>query len=148
MVWIHTSSAAQAKLRMGLTGSYTTEVSTSMSDPGALQVGDWIRLDVQITVPVDYTTSSTDQGLTVRIDNSAGSAPAYFDDLLFYPVDGSFSGAVWDERSGRMTDAIGPEGFLTRYTYAADGSVILVEQETENGFSKVQENSFGFAKPF
>ena len=148
VAWVHTSSPNTARLKANLTGSYTVEASMARNDAAALTVGDWIRLEVRIAVPGDFTTSAPGQGLTVRLDNSAGGSAAYFDDLILYPIDASFSGALWDERRGLLKTAIDQEGFLTEYAHDAAGTVTEVRQETENGKHLAQKSEVVFKKPF
>jgi len=148
IAWVHASSPANARLLAQLTGNYTTEASMARGSSDALVVGDWIRLDVRIAVPLDFTAGGSTDGLTVRLDNSGGTGTAYFDDLLVYPIDASINGAVWDERRGLLKEAINQEGFLTRYTHDAAGSIIKVHQETERGMHLVQRSETSFQKPF
>lgn len=147
VAWVHASSPNAAKLKANLTGSYTVEASMTRNDAAALTVGDWVRLEVRIAVPGDFTASG-DQGLTVRQDNSSGGTAAYFDDLILYPIDAGFSGAVWDERRALMKSAIGQEGFVTEYTHDAAGTVLEVRQETEAGKKLVEKSEVVFRKPF
>lgn len=148
IAWVHESSPVQAGLLMDLSGSHTASVHMNKNDAEALHVGEWIRLEARVTVPDGFTTSSPGQGLKVRLTNSSGAQPAYFDDLLLYPVDATIAGACWDEARGLMVAGIGPEGFITRYVHAPDGQVIEVHQETENGVRLVERSEVGFKRSF
>lgn len=148
IAWVHTSSPNDAQLSATLIGSDNIIVGMGKSSAQAITVGDWVRLEVRIPVPSDFTISSEDEGLTVRLTNSHGSTPAYFDDLLVYPVDGGISGAIWDERRGLLKESIGQEGFLTRQTHDAAGNVTMVEQETENGMRVVQRSEVAYQRTF
>jgi hypothetical protein len=144
--WVHRTSPVDAKLRLSVSGSYTITVYMRKDDPSALVVGDWVRLDVRIAVPDDLVATDG-QGLTLLLEGGTGGA-AHFDDVLLYPVDAQVSAACWNMKRGTMTEAISPEGFVTRYTHDASGSVIKVEQETERGMHPVSEIEVGYAKPF
>ena len=117
-------------------GGSSLSVSKDKSDEG-LVLGDWKRLEVQLTVPDDYTTGSGNDDLRVRLYVTAGIG--YFDDLRVQPLDSKVEGMVYDHRTGWLTHSLNNDNVGAMYEYDPMGRAIRVYSETEEGFIKQVE---------
>ena len=139
-VWVNNSSARYTGIEILLEGSWSggssLSVSKDKSDEG-LVLGDWKRLEVQLTVPDDYTTGSGNDDLRVRLYVTAGIG--YFDDLRVQPLDSKVEGMVYDHRTGWLTHSLNNDNVGAMYEYDPMGRAIRVYSETEEGFIKQVE---------
>lgn len=149
-VWVHNTSSPLAKISMTLTGKYknstvtvNSTVSIAKNDPSNITVGNWTLMTLTIDVPIAYLESSGE--LKVYLSNT-GSNTAYFDDLNFHPVDATFSGFVYDTKTGWLSAEVNNEDFATFYEYDAVGRIINVSKETILGISKVAETEYHFSR--
>lgn len=153
-VWIHKNSPAAAALYVTLDGSthsgaYSQTKSVAKSDANNITVGDWILISLTIDVPADYVESGGSLNDLRVYCNNAGSTPAYYDDLSVRPVDGTISGNVIDEATGRTLAVLDAYDFATRYVYDDAGRVreIWVESATE-GWKLKQRYSYNFKRTY
>lgn len=151
LVWVHVSSPATAKIKITVDGTsggvaYNQTVSMQANDANAVTIGNWKLLKVDIKVPADYTsTGGTNNDVRVVLESTSGVA--YFDDLLFYPVEGSASGKVYDPDTGRILFDITPSGYATGYIYDAAGRILEIWQEIPgSGYKKIKRNQYNLAR--
>lgn len=140
-VWVHNSSARYAGIEMLLEGTWTGGTSLSVkkerNDDG-LVLGEWKRLEVQLTVPEDYQNNgSGNNDLRVRLYADAGVG--YFDDMRVQPLDSRVEAMVFDKRTGWMTYSLNNDNVAIAYKYDPMGGVSKIYAETEDGFTKQLE---------
>ncbi len=151
-VWVHKSSPVTARLAINIKGVSTTSspinttVDVYKNNAANVQVGDWILMKCQLTIPanLDYTAATylVPPDLTVFIDNGVGGV-AYFDDLMFSPVDIPISGNVFDMRTSRLIAVLDGENFATFMNYDAAGRVTSIYKETKDyGVKKISETEY------
>ncbi len=100
--------------------------------PSGQIIDGWQRIEAVITVPTAATG--------INIELSAASGVAFFDDIRFYPFDGSMMSYVYDPISLRLMAELDERNYATLYEYDEEGKLIRVKKETERGVMTIQEN--------
>ncbi|MGE0562545.1 MAG: hypothetical protein AB7O47_12070 [Flavobacteriales bacterium] len=153
-VWVHKNSPKEAKLVFSLDGSdgLGNDVSEYKSirkdDADAVQIGDWIQLNLTFTIPANYISAGGPLGLNdMRVYMwNTGSSSAYYDDLVIHPADAQFTGYVYDERLGLVKAVISNDNFYTRFEHDNSGEVISTFKETQNGDKIVKSTNYNFKR--
>lgn len=152
-VWVHKSSPVNARLAINIKGVSTTSspinntVDVYKNNAANIQVGDWILMKCQITIPANLSYASATYlvppDLTVFVDNAASSGISYFDDLMFNPIDIPISGNVFDMRTSRLIAVLDGENFATFMNYDAAGRPTSIYKETKDyGIKKISETDY------
>jgi len=142
-VWVHKDSPNEAQLVFSLNGNVTIYKSIRKDNSEALQIGDWIQLNLTFTVPQNYVSGTGNNDFRVYLNNT-GTTDAYFDDFVVHPVDAQFSGYVYDERLGLVKAVISNDNFYTRFEHDNTGSVIATYKETKNGEKVIATTDYNF----
>ena len=141
-VWVHEDSPNNAALYLVLSGSSNVTKFIQKNDVTAVQVGEWILLNLDIDVPAGFTSGSE-----LRVYVMPGTGTAYFDDLRFHPVDAVMNSWVYNVKTGRKTAALDNNNFATVYKYDEAGRIKEVWQEIEGvGLKKIQRKEYNFAR--
>jgi hypothetical protein len=101
-------------------------------------IDGWQRLEGIIDVPI----SATDIHITLE----ANSNDAVFDDIRFYPNDGSMMSYVYDPISLKLVAELDERNYATFYEYDEEGKLIRIKKETEKGTMTIQENRDNIVK--
>jgi hypothetical protein len=141
-VWVHESSPIEAQLVCVLDGNTPLTKSIRKDSPEGLVIGEWIQLNIIVSVPDNYT-SSAGNDFTVYIENP-GNGIAYFDDLVIHPVDAPFTGYIYDERLGLIKAVVNNENFYTRFEHDNAGNIIKTYKETRNGEKIISTSDYNF----
>ena len=147
-VWVHKDSPDEAKLVFSLDGNVSDYKSIRKDDVDAIQIGDWVQLNLTFTIPANYVSSGGPLGLNdmrVYMWNN-GSSSAYYDDLVIHPVDAQFTGYVYDERLGLVKAVISNDNFYTRFEHDNSGEVISTFKETQYGDKIVKSSDYNFKR--
>lgn len=118
-----------AQIGISFTGSSVTY--SHLLPTGAI-IDGWQRIEDEITIPSTATA--------LNIDLKAIGGVAYFDDIRFFPVDGSMMSYVYDPISLRLMAELDERNYATLYEYDEEGKLIRVKKETERGVMTIQEN--------
>jgi hypothetical protein len=118
-----------ARIGISFTGS---SVTYSHIAPSGAIIDGWQRIEEEITIPSTATA--------LKIDLKAIGGVAYFDDIRFFPVDGSMMSYVYDPISLRLMAELDERNYATLYEYDEEGKLIRVKKETERGVMTIQEN--------
>jgi YD repeat-containing protein len=151
IVWVSTSSPNQAYIKSEVYGvvsgsSYSSTATMYANDANAITIGNWKKLSFDFEVPEGITTSGgTDVAITIGVLNGYGTA--YFDDLMFYPVESTLNANVYNYGTGRVVAKLDALGFSTLYTYDAEGKVLETYREIPGvGTKLVQRNSYNYSR--
>jgi hypothetical protein len=114
------------------TGSSTTSVYTV--NPTIIHpiVDDWQLMTLEFTTPSDVDF------IDVALYSDDGSI-VYFDDVRFFPFDGSMKTYVYDPVTLRFVAELDERHFATIYEYDEEGKLMRVKKETERGVMTIQE---------
>jgi hypothetical protein len=123
------TSYTKGALEVSFEGS--SQVVQPMLPSGAI-IDGWQRIESELQIPSDAT------GL--RIQLQANGADVLFDDIRFFPVDGSMMSYVYDPVSLRLMAELDERNYATLYEYDEEGKLIRVKKETERGIMTIQEN--------
>ncbi|PXY46482.1 hypothetical protein DMB68_04725 [Flavobacterium hydrophilum] len=113
--------------------------------PSGAIIDGWQRIIGILEIPPIPTL---DPNATIKIDlNCNGNAiSCYFDDIRFYPYEGSLKSFVYDEDTQRLMAELDENNYATFYEYDLEGGLIRVKKETEKGIYTIQETRSSTAK--
>lgn len=123
-----TTSYSNASIGVSFSGSAST---FSLSPSGRI-IDGWQRIEGVVNIPF----AATD----IHLSFETTSGDAYFDDIRFYPLDGSMISYVYDPINLRLLAQLDERNFATFYEYDEEGKLIRVKKETERGVMTIQEN--------
>lgn len=141
-VWVHSSSDDDATLSASFPGATTVVVAKSATTN--ITVGDWIQMNIDITVSATPTDGDL---LTVYLESPNGNA--FFDDLRVHPVDASMATTVYESATNRIVAKLDANNFATVYKYDAGGRVLEIWQEIEGkGLKRMKKYQYNYARTF
>tara|TARA_Y100001978_G_C23699139_1_gene439616 strand:- start:1654 stop:2679 length:1026 start_codon:yes stop_codon:yes gene_type:complete len=112
--------------------SFPGSTQTAMLTPKGSIIDGWQRIEEVIEVPLNAT------GIDIQLTVFSGIG--YFDDIRFYPVDGSMKSFVYDPETLRLMAELDERNYATLYEYDEEGVLIRVKKETEKGIMTLKEN--------
>lgn len=124
----YTSSYMNSALTISFTGDPTTYTLTPVGEI----IDGWQRIEGKISIPA----AATD----ISISLVANNVDAFFDDIRFFPFDGSMMSYVYDPESLRLMAELDERNYATLYEYDEEGKLVRVKKETERGIMTIQEN--------
>ena len=121
-----------------------TGIKTITCVPSGTIIDGWQRIIGILEIP----PITLDPNANIKIDlNCNGTTTAcYFDDIRFYPYDGSLKSFVYDEDTQRLMAELDENNYATFYEYDLEGGLIRVKKETEKGIYTIQETRSNTAK--
>ncbi|PXY42190.1 hypothetical protein DMB65_02850 [Flavobacterium cheongpyeongense] len=122
-----------------------TVIKTITCAPSGTIIDGWQRIIGILEIP---PIPILDANANIKIDlNCSGTSPnCYFDDIRFYPYDGSLKSFVYDEDTQRLIAELDENNYATFYEYDLEGGLIRVKKETEKGIYTIQETRSSTAK--
>ncbi|WP_269237355.1 hypothetical protein [Flavobacterium flavigenum] len=113
--------------------------------PSGAIIDGWQRIIGILEIPpitLDYYNA------TIKIDlNCSGNTTScYFDDIRFYPYEGSLKSFVYDEDTQKLMAELDENNYATFYEYDLEGGLIRIKKETEKGIYTIQETRSSTAK--
>ncbi len=118
-------------------------ISIATCYPSGAIIDGWQRIIGILQIPVTTLTADAKIQIDLKCD---GSAPCYFDDIRFYPYDGSLKSFVYDEDTQQLMAELDENNYATFYEYDLEGGLIRVKKETEKGVFTIQETRSSTAK--
>ncbi len=112
--------------------SYTNNSQVDQLFPQGVIIDGWQRIEGQIEIPASATN------LSIQLKSNGGDV--FFDDIRFFPKDGSMMSYVFDPISLRLMAELDERNYATFYEYDEEGKLIRVKKETERGIMTIQEN--------
>ncbi|TNF48836.1 MAG: hypothetical protein EP305_04495 [Bacteroidetes bacterium] len=109
----------------------TNQTLSPMLPSGAI-IDGWQRIESEFEIPIGST------GINIAL--IANGEDIYFDDIRFFPIDGSMMSYVYDPISLRLMAELDERNYATLYEYDEEGKLIRVKKETERGIMTIQEN--------
>lgn len=125
---INTVTYTNASMEISFTGGGTPY---NLAPSGRI-IDGWQRIEGVVEVP----TLASAAHLTLQ----TATGDAYFDDIRFYPLDGSMRSYVYDPINLRMVAELDERNYATFYEYDEEGKLIRIKKETERGIMTIQEN--------
>lgn len=129
------SNYSNSALKISFEGS-STEFNLT---PKGQIIDGWQRIEGEIDIPTDATFIHVDYEAT-------GNYDCYFDDIRFFPIDGSMMSYVYDPTTLRLMAQLDERNYATMYEYDEEGKLIRVKKETERGIMTIQENRDNIVK--
>lgn len=93
----------------------------------------WQRVYEHFTIP------SNCESLVVSM-HANGSESSFFDDIRLYPKDGAMTSYVYHPHTLRLSATLDANNFASFYEYDAEGGLVRVKKETEEGIVTLQES--------
>lgn len=118
--------------------SFQNSQSTYTFTPSGRIIDGWQRVEGELIIP------NSAQSIEITLDVSQGDA--FFDDIRFFPFDGSMMSYVYDPISLRLMAELDERNYATFYEYDEEGKLIRVKKETEKGVMTIQENRDNITK--
>lgn len=112
--------------------SFSNEAGTYTFAPSGRIIDGWQRIEGVVDVPAGAAD------IHLALQTAAGKA--YFDDIRFYPLDGSMISYVYDPANLRLMAQLDERNYATFYEYDEEGKLIRIKKETERGIMTIQEN--------
>lgn len=106
--------------------------STSYFLPSGQVIDGWQRIEGIYTIPPTATN------FELKLEVISGSY--LFDDVRFFPFDGSMISYVYDPINLRLLAELDERNYAKIYEYDEEGKLIRVKKETEKGIMTIQEN--------
>jgi hypothetical protein len=82
----------------------------------------------------------TENSGTVQIALKSNSGNVLFDDIRFFPKDGSMKCFVYDPVAMRLVAELDERHFATLYEYDEEGALLRIKKETSRGIMTIQES--------
>ena len=101
--------------------------------PSGQIIDGWQKIEGVISIPPPAT------GIKIIMAAGPGTT-VYFDDIRFFPTDGSMMSYVYDPQSLRLIAELDERNYATFYEYDEEGKLVRVKKETERGVMTIQEN--------
>jgi len=100
--------------------------------PAGRIINGWQRVEGEIDVPA--SAEVLELSLVAATD-----VTTWFDDVRVHPVDGNMASYAYDQRSMRLLGQLDENNYATIYEYDAEGTLIRVKKETEEGIKTLKE---------
>lgn len=124
-----TISYTKPSIKIHFDGNST--VAYTITTQGKI-IDGWQKMEAFIEIPT--TANSIELKFVVSSDT------AFFDDVRFFPTDGSMMSYVYDPTSLRLMAELDERNYATLYEYDEEGKLIRIKKETEKGIMTIQEN--------
>jgi hypothetical protein len=124
---VGTLNYSNSKIAVTFNGSAPTNLV-----PSGQIIDGWQRIEGELVIPAGSTT------ISVALTNMSGVS--FFDDIRFFPFDGSMMSYVYDPETLRLVAELDERNYATFYEYDEEGKLIRVKKETERGVMTIQEN--------
>ncbi|MEN9303795.1 MAG: hypothetical protein RL264_2224 [Bacteroidota bacterium] len=134
--WIQEKNLSQTVLSYTNTSiivQFTGNSSQFTLVPAGKIIDGWQRIEGVIDIPSDANE------LKLSFISTAAQG-AYFDDVRFFPTDGSMMAYVYDPITLRLKAELDERNYATIYEYDEEGKLVRVKKETEKGIMTIQEN--------
>lgn len=112
--------------------TFTDDATSYNLTPTGRIIDGWQQIQQVIEIPAPATE--------IHLALKSGGVDAYFDDVRFYPLDGSMLSYVYDPSNLRLVAQLDERNYATFYEYDEEGKLIRVKKETERGVMTIQEN--------
>ena len=109
----------------GVTVTLNTKVSKS--------IDGWRKIEVEFSVPMNSTS-----GMSIKFTNSE-STNMFIDDIRIHPFDANMKSFVYDVKTLKPLAELDENNFATFYVYDAEGQLIKIKKETEEGIKTISE---------
>jgi hypothetical protein len=152
--WVNTSNLSKARINITVNGTIvsgggSSGLSTSFSANSISNlvstIGNWALLQIDFELPENLIIGTSDV-FKIDLASSDGSA-VVFDDFQFHPVESDFNANIYNPHNGRLIANIDANGFATKYTYDAAGTLLEVWKEIPSvGLKKIKSYTYNFAR--
>lgn len=139
--WVREIHAQQVvSYSSGIEIEFTTDNGNSLNTPIVFQpkgavIEGWQRIVGILEIPLNYENNNINIRLTCQ-----GNQECYFDDIRFYPYNGTMKSFVYDEGSKKLLAELDENNYATYYEYDNEGGLVRVKKETERGVYTIQES--------
>lgn len=123
----------EAEIKVQFFNSNGTNISSQLYNTAGEVIDGWQKIEGVVSVPINATR--------IQIVLNPNSAKThYYDDVRFFPLDGSMISYVYDQRTLRLVAELDDRNYATLYEYDNEGKLIRVKKETEKGIMTIKES--------
>lgn len=116
-------------------GSLLSTAPIFQFQPSGSIIEGWQRIVGILEIPAGYENNS------IQIElKCIGAQESYFDDIRFYPYNGTMKSFVYDEGTKKLLAELDENNYATFYEYDQEGGLIRIKKETERGVFTIQES--------
>lgn len=134
--WVKEKDASNTVLTytgISIEVTYSGNATVHNFIPSGRIIDGWQRIEGIVDIPSNANT--------MHIQFKVNSPKeAYFDDVRFFPNDGSMMSYVYDPVTLRLRAELDERNYATLYEYDEEGKLVRVKKETEKGIMTIQEN--------
>jgi hypothetical protein len=123
-----------AQVKIGTVSDYGTSNFQIIGQLIGNVIDGWQLMEGMFSIPALCTD------FTIQL-RAVGSIPIYYDDIRFFPVEGSMKSYVYDPVTLRYVAELDERHFATFYEYDEEGKLKRVKKETERGVMTIQEST-------
>lgn len=123
-----------------ITLSYTGSATTETFHPAGSIIEGWQRYEAVFTIPATATA------ISVSLNNSSGTIPAYFDDVRIHPFNANMKSFVYHSSNLRLMSELDENNYASFYEYDDDGTLTRVKKETQRGVKTITETRSAIQK--
>jgi len=118
-------------------------MSTTILEPTGPVIDGWQKVTGSFVIP-----NNVDLKLKVEFfaDPSSSFNYAYLDDVRIQPLSSQMKSFVYDHSTLRLMAELDENNYATYYEYDAEGQLLRIKKETEQGVMTLQESRNGIAK--
>lgn len=103
--------------------------------PSGSIIDGWQRIVGVLEIPVGF------ENYFIQIElKCIGAQESYFDDIRFYPYNGTMKSFVYDEGTKKLLAELDENNYATFYEYDQEGGLVRIKKETERGVFTIQES--------
>ncbi|MES2544818.1 MAG: hypothetical protein V4548_08025 [Bacteroidota bacterium] len=128
-----------------LQGTFSLPTGTKDFFPSGAVIDGWQRIVGIIDIPA-FPNPTDNPSIVLELICGVTGIDCYFDDIRFFPYNGSLKSFVYDEQTKRLLAELDENNYSTFYEYDLEGGLIRVKKETEEGVYTIQETRSGNVK--
>lgn len=128
---------SQSNLTISIANSDTAPFYTQIFKPSGAIIDGWQRIVGIIEIPSLIT--QINPKLVISLNCTSTTADCYFDDIRFFPYNGSLKSFVYDEDTQKLMAELDENNYASFYEYDLEGGLVRVKKETEKGVYTIQE---------
>lgn len=107
-------------------------------------IDGWQKIEGVTTIPANAKgikiEAMHDMSLVTSVPYITNYGSFLFDDIRFYPYDGTMKSYAYDKDNKRLMAELDENNYATFYEYDEEGKLIRVKKETEKGIMTIKES--------
>lgn len=138
--WVHQegytgtmTNFTEGEIKVQFFNSNGTNIGSQLYNTSGEIIDGWQKIEGVVNVPINSSRIQI-------VLNPSSQKTHYYDDIRFFPLDGSMISYVYDQRTLRLVAELDDRNYATLYEYDNEGKLIRVKKETEKGIMTIKES--------